>query len=327
LGLYFIALGPVNYLYSKKRKVLIPAAMAVLFIFSVLTCFRNQEYRNGFSLWQAAIRRNDASGIAHLNMAAQYLRRNDDQGAAVELKKAVALNERVIGVVYARIDLSSIYISQGKYLEALAELEEALKLKVEVPKGLYQNLGVVYMKMGKPDDALAAWVKEVELYPGSFEANFSLAKLYFSRGDDLKTEEFLQRAASSDSQDYSGCYLLGQILEKQGKMKGAARLYKKAVLLNPGAPDAHYLLGAVYAVLGDGRALNELKTAVKIDPGLAAAHNDLAVAYASLVPPDWNAAYEQLMVARDLGYKINEGLLRLIKDKIAGDHSQGTFNK
>jgi len=248
LGIYLIALDPAARLYAKNKRIFIAAATAMLLVLSALTYFRNQEYKDNFSLWRSAALRNERSGIAHLNLAAQYLRRDDAQKAAVELEKAVILNERAIGVVYARIDLSALYISQGKYPAAAAELEEALKLNIAPPMVLYQNLGAVYIKMGRQEEA--------------------------------------------------------------------ARLYEKAVLLDPGNAGAHYLLGAVYARLGNGRALDELKTAVLLDPALGAAHNDLAVVYASLVPPDWDAADEQVMAAQRLGCKVNAGLLRAIKNNI-----------
>jgi tetratricopeptide (TPR) repeat protein len=140
--------------------------------------------------------------------------------------------------------------------------------------------------------------------------------LIYTQKDQDQGVWLMRKALALDPSLTEGYKNLGALYEKMGRQKEAARLYEKAVLLYPGDAGAHYSLGAVYAGLGDGRALAELKTAVKINPGFGAAHNDLAVVYASLVPPDWDAAYAEVMAARYSGYKINAGFLQLVKDNI-----------
>ena len=90
-------------------------------------------------------------------------------------------------------------------------------------------------------------------------------------------------------------------------------MYEKAILLKPDDPYAHYYLGVMYIKKGGHRGIYELKQAIKLKPNLAAAHNDLAVAYASMNPPRWKEADKEAKIAKALGYKVTEGLLKLIR--------------
>jgi len=93
-------------------------------------------------------------------------------------------------------------------------------------------------------------------------------------------------------------------------------MYKKSIYFNPKHRDSHYYLGTLYARIGDGRALSELKKVISIDPSFAPAYNDLAVVYASLVPPRWDLAKKYALTAQSLGFKVDSKFLELIENNL-----------
>jgi tetratricopeptide (TPR) repeat protein len=188
------------------------------------------------------------------------------------------------------------YFAGGKspgeddYQEALAKFEagdyeacaQALLRAIEKEpfEPVYtNNLGVVYTKMEKYDEAIEAFKKMLEIQPESYTANKKIGELY----------GFMQ--------DY----------------ENAAPFYKKAVELSPNDPDAFYNLGACATNLHDFTgAMDAFSSAVELKPDFAAAYYQLGMVYVNqnkkedavtslekfleLAPDDPNAAVAKQLV-------------------------------
>lgn len=62
--------------------------------------------------------------------------------------------------------LGWVYYQQGRYSEALEQLQKAERLMAEEPDPvIYEHLGDTYEKLGRHEDALAAWRRALELDP------------------------------------------------------------------------------------------------------------------------------------------------------------------
>jgi len=76
------------------------------------------------------------------------------------------------------------YLQNGKYQEA----EDNLKLAIEKEpnnKQLYFSLGVVYENLEKPEEAVKAYKKAIEIDADYFDANYNLGAFYFNQGVEM----------------------------------------------------------------------------------------------------------------------------------------------
>lgn len=135
----------------------------------------------------------------------------------------------------------------GKLEEAEAPLLRAAE--VLDTADLHLNLGILYQRTGRPEQALAELERGVALDPDRPEGRFNL----------------------------------GVTLGRLGRLEEGVAELRRAVELRPGYPEAWYDLGVLLREQGDlDEAVDALRRALEIDPDAAAAHAALAVAYGRL---------------------------------------------
>lgn len=81
----------------------------------------------------------------------------------------------------AHNNLGVLYLGQGKLYEAAAEFEWARRLMPGHPDPRI-NLGSVYEKAGRHDDALSAYQSALDAYPEHLQATQSLVRLQIRAG-------------------------------------------------------------------------------------------------------------------------------------------------
>ena len=85
--------------------------------------------------------------------------------------------------------------------------------------------------------------------------------------------------------------LMGNILQKQGKLTDAMGFYAKALALQPGSPEIYSNLGTLYARKQDwASAIAYLQKAIDKDPQFAVAHSNLAKVWKKLGKSDQELA-------------------------------------
>src|SRR5215468_953183 len=80
-----------------------------------------------------------------------------------------------------------------RHLDAIAEYQEAIKLAPTQP-GLHEELGSEFRNAGKPQEAEAAFEKELEIDPHNVLARYKLGVLAIERGDGAKAKELIEEA-------------------------------------------------------------------------------------------------------------------------------------
>jgi len=80
-----------------------------------------------------------------------------------------------------------------RHLDAIAEYQEAIKLAPTQP-GLHEELGSEFRNAGKPQEAEAAFEKELEIDPHNVLASYKLGVLAIERGDGAKAKELILEA-------------------------------------------------------------------------------------------------------------------------------------
>lgn len=156
----------------------------------------------------------------------------------------------------------------GEYKLSLKYFEHALTLQPKYPEAR-NNLGTLYLVMGKWDKAIACFKEAVSdiLYNSPQFAYNNMGYAYFKKGDYDKAIESYKLALKS-SPSYTLCYSnLARAYEAKGELAEAVAAYRQCVFYFPKDSAAH--LGLAKALLSLGKkkeAKEELNLTIRADP-------------------------------------------------------------
>ncbi|MBX2904376.1 MAG: tetratricopeptide repeat protein [Chitinophagales bacterium] len=108
----------------------------------------------------------------------------DKDGAIATLDAAIAKYPQNIDLL---IDKLNIYIGDNKHEQALDMLNKAIALDSNNDQ-LYYALGTAYEKLGKGDEAKAAYEKATQINPKNFGATYNMGAYYFNKAGALNDE-------------------------------------------------------------------------------------------------------------------------------------------
>jgi Tfp pilus assembly protein PilF len=146
----------------------------------------------------------------------------------------------------------------------------------------YNNLGNVFAKQGKLDDAIAEYSEALRIKPGYAFAHNNLGRVLANQGKVSEAVEHYSKALRIEP-DYADAHNnLGIVLADEGKLDEAIAHYSRALRTKPDFADAHNNLGIALAKLGRAdEAIREFQEAVRIKPDYPEAHNNLGIVLAS----------------------------------------------
>ena len=115
-------------------------------------------------------------------------------------------------------------------------------------------------------EAIAAYLKVIELEPAHAAAHINLGTLYYNRQDFALAEKHYRRAMEADPRYALAYFDLGNVLDETGRVQEAIQTYKTALQLAPTYADAHYNLALAYEKVHEPRkALKHWQAYVKLD--------------------------------------------------------------
>jgi tetratricopeptide (TPR) repeat protein len=134
-------------------------------------------------------------------------------------------------------------------------------------------------------DAVLLGQQAVSRWPRDAQLRHYLGVAYFKTGDFKQAQEQITRARELNPKDSATHFDLALVLLSQVEYAGAAEELEAAIKLSPSKANAlaHMLLGRAY--LNSNRslqAIDEFKTALKINPAIKLGHYHLGFAYFSL---------------------------------------------
>ena len=223
---------------ARSRAAAIVQGAPVVLLLVLLTMSTAARYVDAPTLYQATIRTNPASWLAHNNLAALYV-----TGPSPNLPAAVTHAREALRLkpdyAEARFNLAIALDDQGdatgailEYRRLLAELGQSADFRTR-RASINARLGLALARTGRPVEALPYFREATRLNPADAMAFVNLG---------------------------------GALLE-QGQTQEAQQALEQAVRLDPSLADAHYNLGAAY-LLG-GRpvdAVRALEAAVRLRP-------------------------------------------------------------
>ncbi len=170
----------------------------------------------------------------------------------------------------------------GRYAEAQADLRRAITLKPAAAE--YQaNLGYVFWKLGRADEAVTAERAALKLDPQNTTAHYQLGRFLLRLGEPKDLGEAiseLRRALDLDPRQYEVRFELIAAYRDLGDLAQAAAQLDVLQESRPTDPRVFYVTGLLDADRNDlNSAVKNFNEAIKRDPTLYGAWQDLGVAY------------------------------------------------
>jgi tetratricopeptide (TPR) repeat protein len=243
IGIAIMLTWGLLYLISKKRLhkiILFPAAVLVLFVFTILTWQQCDYWKNSRSIFSHALSITKNNYLAHNNLGVALAEDGKNDQAIVHYLAALEINPFYDS---SHGNLGVALAAEGKNKEAVAQYLAAIKIN---PLNDYAhcNLGVALAAQGKNEEAIAQYLAAIKINPANADAHYNLANL----------------------------------LMKQEKMNEAANHYRQAIKINPEHEGAHYNYAEVFVKQGNiDQAIEHFREAARIKPSSFKALNNLGV--------------------------------------------------
>lgn len=238
-----------------------------------------RAFRDEETLWRATLARNPDAWLASNNMVSILLRRAEDAGAAGDaaardalLAECSSLAEsavRLAGSVDMPVqsNMSEVRRLQGRLPEALAALDEAVRIQPSAPGPRWQR-GRVLELLGRFDEAGQEYARAVELSPRQLVYLREWVRWLAKAGRNDDAYAVARRIVEVDPADAEAVANLGSLALERGDVAEARSGLVRALGMAQGELAVVVAPRAVRALLSppaDPRAANE---AVSIASGL-----------------------------------------------------------
>lgn len=110
----------------------------------------------------------------------------------------------------------------------------------------FNSLGLCYGLIAKPEEAVGALKKAVELNPEKVDYLTNLSSAYLDLGDIEKATEILYILGEKEPNNADVQYKVARALHLHKEIDKAIEKYKKVIELDPEYLDAYYYLGSTY---------------------------------------------------------------------------------
>ena len=178
-----------------------------------------------------------------------------------------AHNQRLLGSSYADV---------GRNAEAIAHLEQALRLNPRLAEA-HNDLGGVLLAERRTTEALAHFQQAVALAPRDEHLHFNLGKVLDAVGRRGDAEREFRRAIALNGEFAEAHDGLGVVLFATNRVAEAIVHFTRAAELSPDSPDIQNDLGGALAQAGRfDEALKHVRRALALRPDFPAARENLA---------------------------------------------------
>ncbi|MBI4583578.1 MAG: tetratricopeptide repeat protein [Planctomycetes bacterium] len=191
--------------------------------------------------------------------------------------------------------LGEIFLRMNNAEKALDWFEQAQKISPHSPH-VWLGLGQVFLKKGDLDNAIQRFHKALELAPDFRQASYSLAMAYRQKGEEEKAALYFSRYSKSEGSYPPPDPLLEEIqtlrndsdhvfrnanrLFKKGEYSEAIRFYREALKLNPDLALAEYNIALAWQTLNQPlEAISYYQRFLRRRPYYLDANNNLGLCF------------------------------------------------
>jgi protein O-mannosyl-transferase len=180
----------------------------------------------------------------HYNLASVYLDQGRLDKAEKEYLKTQALRP---GHFPSKIGLSTVYNKKGLYDRAIASLELAIKENSSNSDPGFAlvrlNLGELYGKTGKIENAIIEWEAALKIDPSLLPAHFNLGTAYMMTGKLGLAENSFKHCLKLNSRYEPALFNLAKVYQRQKKWDLSTRQFKTFLEVVGPDPSAHAQIG------------------------------------------------------------------------------------
>jgi tetratricopeptide (TPR) repeat protein len=200
--------------------------------------------KQNFDIYRDRLRKdpNDGAAWRELRVCADLLKRWGEAAAI-----ASAAVEKNVKRPEPHQILGHAYYYAKDYPHALEEFKESVRLKDDQAH-VYFQLGLTYLHLNQPSDAVGAGTRAVELDPENPAYHRQLAFSYFLTNEDDKCEAAAKEALKLDPNDMAVFKILSNLYTRQGKPELADQMMVESIrangriaAANPFVPDKRVL--------------------------------------------------------------------------------------
>jgi len=194
------------------------------------------QIQQAYIEFQKAVEADPKNKDAHYALGHVHFQKENYTDAIAAFRKALALDP---GYSDAHNYLGKVHESQGRMDDAIAEYQMALSNpQYETPQKPHLNLGLIYLRQNRHQEAAAAFGKALRIDPGNYMARSGLGRAYLSVGKIKEAIAEYEEAARLAPEDPDVHYDLGEAYLKGEAHALAAAAIEKAVALSPQDPRA-----------------------------------------------------------------------------------------
>jgi tetratricopeptide (TPR) repeat protein len=206
----------------------------------------------------------------HYEAAETQARAGNFAAAETEYTAILAEGYRAIGRIYS---------AQQKHKQAIAAVETAALYQPASDETL-SDLGITYFEAGLFDKALQPLQKAIAANPQNPMAHAILGKTYFALREYDKAAAGLKVAVEFGAKDFDTSFTLAIAYLQQRQFTDARQVFDWMIEHLGDRPELHVVIGRAFRVAGRlPEAIDEFKKAIALNPTLAHAHDNLALAY------------------------------------------------
>ncbi len=169
----------------------------------------------------------------------------------------------------------------GNYVSAADHLDRALQYDSNAI-GIHEELGYLYLQLGKPRDAITHYLPVLAANPGAYQTNLQLGSAYLALARHREALDCFTQAAANpaDRADGKAQFYVAVTRTMAGDYAAAATAYEQYLLLAPDDAVGWYNLGVLHDGLGqDSQAINALERTAALEPTSVRALARLALLY------------------------------------------------
>ena len=153
-------------------------------------------------------------------------------------------------------------------------------------KTAHTNLGNILAEQGHSEEAIAHFLKAIQIDPADWIAHYDLGSVLYQQGHAGEAIGQFRMALQINPACVEAHYNLGLALQFQGQTGEAIDQYREALKLNPA--DTQSLNNLGYALFRQGRteeAIDQYREALRVDPNNESARKNLDVALHQGIKP------------------------------------------
>jgi tetratricopeptide (TPR) repeat protein len=166
--------------------------------------------------------------------------------------------------------LGTLLYQTGQGDEAIKELEEAVKLRVD--STIYCNYAVTMLAKGEIEKAAKYFNMAIKLNPANAEAHFNLGNIFLSKQLSEKAADEYKMAVKTNPNYTKALINLGVASEQMGQLDNAIENYRHAIKSDPNIAVAHFNLAVTLSRKGlMDEAVEHMHKYLEFEPQDAAA--------------------------------------------------------